>query len=1087
MPVAAAADEYYIYSKYDPLGVGILTSAGGYIEYQGIPDVWGDEIQYVYFLSERTGYKVRVKTIDGDGKIDPRQHPSHYISEFQAPIEPRQFEIVSSKNLAGYASGHTEEFHIDSSGVYLGAYPNGIHKWDHNWNYIGKIANKPSSQTETLAYNSGENVWYTGGRYRTIYELSDLDNDGNFLDETWKAIFTHPSYGGGHHDGMEYVGGYLWISDMTSDVIGKWWYNSTSLIWEELDRYSYTESAYVEGMGFGPNDHFWVTGSTSYMYELGNEITKGYPIANAGDDIDNYPPTIPIKFDGSASHHTDPTKNIVSYEWDFDGDGNTDSTDIMPEYTYPAFYNPDGSIDWDKTTKDYTITLKVSDNSNPALTNIDTTIVHITAPPWDPIAIANPMLIIPYIGYVGELVQLDGSLSFDPEELFCLVASHPWCEMGISKYEWDLDNDGNFDDSTIAKPTWTWNTEGIYNIGLIVTDSQPSGPGGTFGEKDISDKSYATVVIKMQEPLLIINGPRLNMTKDKSLIIKWETNRPSNSLIRYGISPSSYEYESNDSYLNDDVTEHEVILKNIEYGQTYYYVLFSDDKSGNPVESKEYNFKFIASSSVDGYNFSNWGLKDEELTQWFDAINPLDEHVSLMNVNPIYNFYQVFARLLTQWGGHCWGMTSTSILYFENEIDKPDGYEQSNTFSIPKDAAQEDINYYQPTQMVPKYVDHYFTPISNFNGHEEFVNIVNSINKNKPLLMQLYTDNKVAHAVTPIGYSTRENSGIIYIYDNNMLGETHEIEVNQNSINYLNNPSYQEDDITFVEFDSFEPEKEFKASDFKLSLQILSNSLKGKLGEIKSYIISLKCPADLRIVDQYGRVITTLNGETNEIPDAFLNSGDEFEIYTLPSNLEYTVELVGTGDGNADLSFASKDIILTFDDIPITSLTRGKMYIGRTNSYILSLDNNNDGIIDEYITPMIDTYTENGYNITFLPPITTRDQFNLKDGSTLPIKFTARDRTTDEFVYDDTVNVTITNSTGHLITYFTNGTGTDSVRINTEEEQYIVNFHSKNYDLNVGETYAITVTFGESDSLTGYDVTYFNLVEGGKVKGKAKV
>ncbi|KAF5429578.1 hypothetical protein C5S42_01485 [Candidatus Methanomarinus sp.] len=124
------------------------------------------------------------------------------------------------------------------------------------------------------------------------------------------------------------------------------------------------------------------------------------------------------------------------------------------------------------------------------------------------------------------------------------------------------------------------------------------------------------------------------------------------------------------------------------------------------------------------------------------------------------------------------------------------------------------------------------------------------------------------------------------------------------------------------------------------------------------------------------------------------------------------------------------------------------------------------------------------YNITFLPPITTMDQFNLTDGSTLPIKFIARDSTTDDFIQDDTVNVTITNSTGHLITYFTNGTGTGSVRINTEEEQYVVNFHTKDYALNVGETYVVTTTFGEMDSLRGYEITYFTLIEGGKAKGR---
>jgi len=123
-------------------------------------------------------------------------------------------------------------------------------------------------------------------------------------------------------------------------------------------------------------------------------------------------------------------------------------------------------------------------------------------------------------------------------------------------------------------------------------------------------------------------------------------------------------------------------------------------------------------------------------------------------------------------------------------------------------------------------------------------------------------------------------------------------------------------------------------------------------------------------------------------------------------------------------------------------------------------------------------------NIYFLPPITTLDQFNLTDGSTLPIKFTTRDEDTDEFIYDDSVKVTITNSTGHLITYFTYGTGTGSVRINSTEEQYIANFQTKDYAINIGETYSVTVTFGEPDSLRGYDITYFTLIEGGKAKGK---
>lgn len=122
-------------------------------------------------------------------------------------------------------------------------------------------------------------------------------------------------------------------------------------------------------------------------------------------------------------------------------------------------------------------------------------------------------------------------------------------------------------------------------------------------------------------------------------------------------------------------------------------------------------------------------------------------------------------------------------------------------------------------------------------------------------------------------------------------------------------------------------------------------------------------------------------------------------------------------------------------------------------------------------------------NIVLLPPITTMEEFSLTDGSTLPIKFTARDKDTNEFIYDESVKVIITDSKNQQMTSFVYGIGTDSIRIDSTEEQYIVNLHTKDYVLNVGETYTVTVTFGEP-SLRGFKITKFTLVEGGKAKGK---
>ena len=71
----------------------------------------------------------------------------------------------------------------------------------------------------------------------------------------------------------------------------------------------------------------------------------------------------------------------------------------------------------------------------------------------------------PYIGQVGQSITLDGSGSVEPDPGDSIIS-----------YEWDLNNNGQYDDATGINPTWTWSTVGSYTIGLRVTDS--------FGEID---------------------------------------------------------------------------------------------------------------------------------------------------------------------------------------------------------------------------------------------------------------------------------------------------------------------------------------------------------------------------------------------------------------------------------------------------------------------------------------------------------------------------------------------------------------------------------------------------------------------------
>ena len=60
-------------------------------------------------------------------------------------------------------------------------------------------------------------------------------------------------------------------------------------------------------------------------------------------------------------------------------------------------------------------------------------------------------------------VNFDGTASTDPEN-------------GTLTYAWDLDGDGAYDDSTAARPSFTYRSPGTVTVRLRVTD-----PGGLTG------------------------------------------------------------------------------------------------------------------------------------------------------------------------------------------------------------------------------------------------------------------------------------------------------------------------------------------------------------------------------------------------------------------------------------------------------------------------------------------------------------------------------------------------------------------------------------------------------------------------------
>lgn len=253
------------------------------------------------------------------------------------------------------------------------------------------------------------------------------------------------------------------------------------------------------------NDHSWLSRyvtpflSTAWaLLTLQETVVMPGPVADAGPDVANHPPLIEVKFDASGSYHNDPTKEIVQYCWDFDAsDGmdweNPDYCSAEPKVThaFPAVYKADGTIDWDLTTKDYTVTLRVIDNNVPPKYDTDECIVHITPPPWPPVADAGG----PYTAGKCETITLDGSGSSDPNGQFYPDPDYPWHGYIVS-WEWDLDNDGLYDDATGETVEWSSCEKGLYVIGLKVTNN--------FGDSDTED---TVINVVNRPPVADANGP----------------------------------------------------------------------------------------------------------------------------------------------------------------------------------------------------------------------------------------------------------------------------------------------------------------------------------------------------------------------------------------------------------------------------------------------------------------------------------------------------------------------------------------------------------------------------------------------------
>jgi hypothetical protein len=255
--------DYFVYGTLDTGH----ESGGSY----GV-DGWvgSDGVHRIIYYNDTTAY---IYTVTIPAGADPDAHPDN--PEAPGEVAPRTFTLERSFDLGeGFTGGtfnHESEFYVDADNdvIYLGAYE-GIRKYTFdygvdNYSFDSMIAPAaPSDEwVQSLAYDPASNIWYTAAGTSGKVFSYDGSQDAN---GTWVEAFSYtPLPGSGHHDGMEFRSGYLFLADYMGNYIQQFTPdgNLANIYYHApLDHE-------LEGMGWGALEHFWVGSHGTSVSELG--------------------------------------------------------------------------------------------------------------------------------------------------------------------------------------------------------------------------------------------------------------------------------------------------------------------------------------------------------------------------------------------------------------------------------------------------------------------------------------------------------------------------------------------------------------------------------------------------------------------------------------------------------------------------------------------------------------------------------------------------------------------------------------------------------------------------------------------------
>ncbi|MFO0631691.1 MAG: hypothetical protein U0168_02440 [Nannocystaceae bacterium] len=257
------------YFQFADFHTGSSAFLGGYDV-----DSYEDTIYVLGLNNQIDVYQVQLLDTDGDGKLEPNQHPDN--PDTAGPIEGRTLTHLMSLPAFGTPSPSSSELQALEDRLFIGG--SALTQYVLA-NGTTSVVTSPPGWAGTFAelgFDDVHGVWYASNENnRRVFQYDATDG-------TWGIAFLYPTLAGDHMDGMEVVTDpetnipYVYVSDMTSDFIGQYRLDPTlGWVQENLFSYAGTSGSLVEGMGFGALHHFWATGGDS-LYEVGGGDLSEY-------------------------------------------------------------------------------------------------------------------------------------------------------------------------------------------------------------------------------------------------------------------------------------------------------------------------------------------------------------------------------------------------------------------------------------------------------------------------------------------------------------------------------------------------------------------------------------------------------------------------------------------------------------------------------------------------------------------------------------------------------------------------------------------------------------------------------------------